>query len=228
MTHSWMRYVQLRSPRGDVRLANHVRAQHLPEQVQLRLARRGALRRDREDRAVALAQPDRPVRADDRARQVALLVLDDRELADLGLERGVGWESLVEPGPAPGRRSAGAGRRRPGRRAHPRRRSRPQPGDRPRARRSSTGRRSGRPGSRRTGGAGGRRRGGPSVGRRGRPPRGNASCWRMPVRLAPSIVASCSGELGPSFRSWTRISRRRPVAAGWAGTRPVRSERGFG
>jgi uncharacterized protein YjiS (DUF1127 family) len=82
-----------------VRLANDVGAEDVPEEIQFRLTWRGALRRDPKDRAVALAEADRAVRVDRRVRQVALLILDDRQLADLGLERGIGWESLVEPGP---------------------------------------------------------------------------------------------------------------------------------
>ena len=50
----------------------------------------------------------------------------------------------------------------------------------------------------------------------------------MPVRLAPSAVASCSGELGPSRRSWTRISRRRPDAPGGPATRALVTERELG
>ena len=81
---------------GDVRLANDLGAEDLLEQRQLRLARRGRRRRDREDRAVALLEPDHPVRADHRRREVALLVLDDRELADPVLERRVLRQPLSE------------------------------------------------------------------------------------------------------------------------------------
>ena len=52
---------------------------------------------DLEDRAVVLAEPDRAVAVDHRARQVALLVLDDGELADAVLERRVGRQPLAEP-----------------------------------------------------------------------------------------------------------------------------------
>ena len=82
--------------RRDVRLADHVGAEDLLEQGELRLARRRRRAGDPEDRAVALLEPDRPVAVDHRARQVALLVLDDRELADAVLERRVGRQPLAE------------------------------------------------------------------------------------------------------------------------------------
>ena len=67
--------------RGDVRLADDVGAEDLGEQLELGLAGRRRARGDVEDRAVVLAQPDRPVRAEDRVGEVALVGLDDRQLA---------------------------------------------------------------------------------------------------------------------------------------------------
>src|SRR6266481_4252927 len=65
--------------RGDMCLANDVRPQDLPEQVQFGVARNRRRRGDPEDRAVALVESDGAVRVDGRIRQVALLVLDYRE-----------------------------------------------------------------------------------------------------------------------------------------------------
>jgi hypothetical protein len=78
-----------------VRLADDVGAEDLLKERQLGLAWRGALGGDPEDRAVALAESDRPVGADECAREVALLVLDDCQLADPRLQRRIRRQSLI-------------------------------------------------------------------------------------------------------------------------------------
>ena len=80
-------------------LSNEVDTQDVREQRQLGIARRRRLRCHSEDRAVAFVEADRAVGVDGRARQVALLVLDDRELPDPCLERRAGRNALVESGP---------------------------------------------------------------------------------------------------------------------------------
>ena len=75
--------------RGDVRLTLDRRPEQLPEQVQLGLAGGGVLGRDSVDGAVALDQADDAVGADDRFGEVALLVLDDGQLAGSIEQRGV-------------------------------------------------------------------------------------------------------------------------------------------
>ena len=67
------------------------------EQGQLGLAGGRVARGDVEDRAVVLAQPDRAVRRELGRAQVALLVLDDRQLADALEERRVAARALLEP-----------------------------------------------------------------------------------------------------------------------------------
>jgi adenosine deaminase len=64
---------------GDVPLADHVRPEHLAEQVQLRSAGRPVAPRDVQDRTVVLDQAD-PVAVHARLGDVALFVLDPGQL----------------------------------------------------------------------------------------------------------------------------------------------------
>ena len=81
-----------------MRLAGDVRAQHVPEQVELGVAG-GRSRGDVEDRAVVLAQPDRAIGRQLRG-QVALLVLDHGERPNpveerrLGRRRSSSWRRI--------------------------------------------------------------------------------------------------------------------------------------
>ena len=79
-----------------MRLPDDGRPEHVPEHRQFGVARRGRLRRDAVDRAVALVKPDRALVVDRRARQVALLVLDDGEPRDALGERRAGRELVLE------------------------------------------------------------------------------------------------------------------------------------
>ena len=135
--------------RGDVGLADDVGAEDLAEQLELRLAGRRRLARDVEDRAVVLAQPDRPVGAisigsaawpsgvPDGSRSALagspLLVLDHGQLPDpVGERRAVehprrrSGGRISSPLAAPRRRRPprGAPRRRPPRCAVEQRRPR--------------------------------------------------------------------------------------------------------
>ena len=76
------------------RLADDVRAEHVAEQVQLRLAGRRRALGHVEDRAVVLAQLDRAVGTDDAVGEVALRGLDLRQAADAVLERRVGRQPV--------------------------------------------------------------------------------------------------------------------------------------
>ena len=77
-----------------MRLALDVGAEQLAEELELGLAGGGVLRDDAVDGAVALDQADDAVGADHGLGEVALLVLDDRELARPVDERGVGRQAL--------------------------------------------------------------------------------------------------------------------------------------
>jgi alkylation response protein AidB-like acyl-CoA dehydrogenase len=70
-----------------VLLADHVRAENLGEQLELRLAGCRRALGDVEDRAVVLAQADRAVGAESHVGEIALVGLDDRQLADAVHER---------------------------------------------------------------------------------------------------------------------------------------------
>jgi alkylation response protein AidB-like acyl-CoA dehydrogenase len=65
-----------------VLLADHVGAEDLGEQLELRLAGGRRALGDMEDRAVVLAQPDRAVGAEGHVGEIALVGLHDRQLAD--------------------------------------------------------------------------------------------------------------------------------------------------
>src|SRR5438876_10639099 len=67
---------------GDVRLPYDFGAEHVPEQLELRVAGGPLSAGDVENGAVVLAQPDRAIAAEHGVCQVALLVLDDGELPD--------------------------------------------------------------------------------------------------------------------------------------------------
>jgi hypothetical protein len=71
-----------------VRLADDVCAED-PEQLELRLAGGGGAFGDMEDRTVVLAQTDRAVGAEGHVGEIALVGLDDRQLADAVDQRGV-------------------------------------------------------------------------------------------------------------------------------------------
>ena len=76
--------------RRDVLLADDLRAEDLGEQLELGLAGGRRARRDVVDGAVVLAQPDRAVGAERGVGEVALVGLDDGELADPIDERRLG------------------------------------------------------------------------------------------------------------------------------------------
>src|SRR6185295_11206996 len=79
---------------GDMRLALDVRPEDLAEQVELSLAGGPVVGSDAMDRAIALDEADDAVGRDDRLGDVALLVLDDRELAGAVEEPGLRCESI--------------------------------------------------------------------------------------------------------------------------------------
>ena len=173
---------------------------------------------DAVDGAVALDQADDAVGAEDRLGEVALLVLDDGQLA----------RPVERAARRPARRSASRWRTRsPGRRRAPRTRRRPAPRHRshgwPRAGPSGQPVVVGR--EEVLGGIGDvvdvarpadavpHRR------RLTRPAVSSAwSCCRTPVRLAPRRPPSSSGADGPSWRSWTTgcAAARTPMAPGRA------------
>ena len=83
----------------DVRLALDVRAEDLAEQLELGAAGRLGAGRHVVDRAVVLDDPDHPVRSEHRLGEVALLVLDHRELAGAVDHRRTGRQPFGEPLP---------------------------------------------------------------------------------------------------------------------------------
>jgi len=72
-----------------VLLADDVRAKDLAEELQFRLAGGRRPRGDVVDGAVVFAQPDRAVGTERRVGEIALVALDDCELADSIEERGL-------------------------------------------------------------------------------------------------------------------------------------------
>ena len=83
-----------------MRLADDAATEDVLEQCQLRRADRRLAARDLVHGAVALVEPDRPVRGELNVAQVALLVLDIRQRADTFEERSAGRRTIVGNGPA--------------------------------------------------------------------------------------------------------------------------------